>query len=117
MVRHERLALSPQVWKTRMLAINTSGAFLKWPLLPESHWVLLLFREARFCIRYAAKGGAHDRCRSDFISRLTIERPCCWTSCAWRPDRVSRPVLSLKRRLHHFNVCRPKMVLPQGFAP
>ena len=34
----------------------------------------------------------------------------------WWPARVMRPVLSLKRRLHHFNACRPK-VLQSGFAP
>jgi hypothetical protein len=34
----------------------------------------------------------------------------------WWPARVTRPVLSLKRRLHHFNACRPK-VLQLGAAP
>src|SRR5580700_273534 len=34
----------------------------------------------------------------------------------WWPARVTRPVLSLKRRLLHFNACRPK-VLQLGAAP
>src|SRR5271166_5816014 len=34
----------------------------------------------------------------------------------WWPARVMSPVLSLKRRLHHVNACRPK-VLQLGAAP
>ena len=35
----------------------------------------------------------------------------------WWPARVMRPVLRIKSPLHHFNACRPKLVLVAGFAP
>src|SRR6185312_6493711 len=35
----------------------------------------------------------------------------------WWPARVTRPVLRIKSPLHHFNACRPKLVLAAGFAP
>src|SRR5208282_3103053 len=36
---------------------------------------------------------------------------------SWWPARVTRPVLRIKSPLHHFNACRPKLVLVAGFAP
>ena len=35
----------------------------------------------------------------------------------WWPARVTRPVLRIKSPLHHFNACRPKLVLAAGLAP
>jgi hypothetical protein len=35
----------------------------------------------------------------------------------WWPARVTRPVQRIKSPLHHFNACRPKLVLTAGFAP
>jgi hypothetical protein len=58
----------------------------------------------------SSESGACDRCCSDFIFRSTGERPCCWTSHAKWPVTVSRRALSLKRRLHHCNACRPKVL-------
>ena len=42
----------------------------------------------------------------------TIRRPGNW----W-PARVTLPVQRIKSPLHHFNACRPKLVLAAGFAP
>src|ERR1041385_2192714 len=35
----------------------------------------------------------------------------------WWPARVTRPVPRIKSPLHHFNACRPKLVLAAGLAP
>src|SRR6266496_733242 len=35
----------------------------------------------------------------------------------WWPARVTLPVQRIKSPLHHFNACRPKLVLAAGFAP
>src|SRR6266536_2494055 len=44
--------------------------------------------------------------------RPTIRRPGNW----W-PARVTLPVQRIKSPLHHFNACRPKLVLAAGFTP
>ena len=35
----------------------------------------------------------------------------------WWPARVTRPVLRIKSPSHHFNACRPELVLAAGLAP
>src|SRR5580704_9753924 len=91
---------------------------LKWPLELLPPQPLSLFRRAHIYLCHPAfKNGARDECCPRFMFRSTGGRRCCSTSRAhWWPARVTRPVLSLKRRLHHFNACRPK-VLQLGAAP
>ena len=52
-------------------------------------------------------------------SRLQRALSYDWTTRQenWWPARVTRPVPRIKSPLHHFNACRPKLVLAAGFAP
>jgi hypothetical protein len=116
MVRPVGTAPTSPAWKAEILLLNDGRLFEKWPLELELRQPLELFRPALICLSHPAKNGACDECCPRFMFRSTGGCPCCWTSHAKWPARVSRPVLSLKRRLHHCNACGP-LVLQYGAAP
>jgi hypothetical protein len=102
-------ASSSSVWKTEILLLNdwrmkgkAAGVGIA-PIFP-------VLQTGANLSQLSSESGACDRCCSDFIFRSTGERPCCWTSHAKWPATVSRRALSLKRRLHHCNACRPKVL-------
>ena len=104
-------------------AIRHQRGVKKWPLELIPPQPFRLFRPAHI---YLCHPALKWRARP-VLPRLGLARQASidavQTHAHKWPARVTRPVLSLKRRLHHFNACRPKVLqlgaaqVPAGYRP